>query len=96
MSRAKDRGTIQFRVNIGVRSALHAHLAPLQPRERPATLLRLAEAGLQSPDDLALGELKRIADAIEGLAAAGTLAPGVRPGADAGQDVAGLERAFGE
>ena len=62
---------LQFRVSIGIRSPLHAVLAPLQPSERPAALQRLSEVGLGPTGEPALAELRRIAGALEGLAGDG-------------------------
>ena len=95
---------IQFRVTISRRSPLYAALAPLQPAERPATLLRLAEAGMGPAGVPALAELRRIAAAVERLAAGGGPAPAAGAGpakitepAPGGGDPreSALDRAFG-
>ncbi len=96
---------IQFRVTISRRSPLYAALAPLQPAERPATLLRLAEAGMGPAGVPALAELRRIADAIERLVAGGGLAPTAATGPAKEPELAlgggdpretALDKAFGD
>ena len=96
---------IQFRVTISRRSPLYAALAPLQPSERPAALLRLAEAGLGPAGGPALAELRRIAAAVERLAAGGGPAPAAGAGpakitepATGGGDPreSALDKAFGD
>ena len=92
------RKALQFRVSIGVRSRLHAALAPVPPDARPQALLRLAEAGLAGAGQGTLPVLKRIASAIERMAAAGGAVPASAPAPPPTSDsrLSALDRAFGD
>ena len=92
------RNALQFRVSIGVRSPLHAALAPVPPDARPRALLRLAEAGLADAGQGALPVLQRIASAIERLAAAGGAVPASATAPHSASDprLSALDRAFGD
>ena len=92
------RKALQFRVSIGVRSRLHAALAPVPPDARPQALLRLAEAGLAGAGQGTLPVLERIASAIERLAAAGGAVPASAPALPPTSDsrLSALDRAFGD
>ena len=60
-------GRLQFRVSVPPSSPVHAALAPLPPAERPAALVRLAEAeAARAPAEARLAEaLDRLAGAVE-------------------------------
>ena len=92
------RNALQFRVSIGVRSPLHAALAPVPPEARPQALLRLAEAGLAGTGPGILPVLERIAAAIERLAAAGGPMPASATAPHSASDprLSALDRAFGD
>ena len=92
------RNVLQFRVSIGVRSRLHAALAPVPPDARPQALLRLAEAGLAGAGQGPLPVLERIASAIEHMAAAGGAVPASATAPPHASDprLSALDRAFGD
>ena len=92
------RNALQFRVSIGVRSRLHAALAPVPPDARPQALLRLAEAGLAGAGQGPLPVLERIASAIERLATAGEPMPASATAPHPASDprLSTLDRAFGD
>ena len=92
------RNALQFRVSIGVRSPLHAFLAPVPPEARPQALLRLGEAGLAGAGQGPLPVLERIASAIERLATGGGAVPASPPAPHPASDprLSTLDRAFGD
>lgn len=89
---------LQFRVNVGAKSPLHALLTSLPSSQRPQALLRLAEAGLGPGGEPVLAELRRIAGALEVLVGRGAVPPPAPDGdaaeADPDPRIATLDRLF--